>query len=287
MERNGRRDFRTELLFCGYAMAELRSLVDEPLRADLESAGLATLDSIFARQDYQVVKARLQERQTLRCESPTGRVFYVKRYTSPAADAPWSGLFARAFSSPAAREWSVLRRLARLRVPAPEPAACLEERSGRRVLRAALVTVGLPAEISLQQVIREQPLPPARRQRFARELGRLLRAMHDGGVNHRDFYLVHIRVGEDDRMYVTDLNRADIRHRVTRRWRVKDVAALLHSAPSQVSATDKARFARAYFGRRLRERRAFIEAAIRKAARMTARTQKRVAEGEANYHLVE
>ena len=153
--------------------------------------------------------------------------------------------------------------------------------------RAALVTVGLPAQISLEQVIRDQPLPPARRQKFARELGAILRAMHEGGVNHRDFYLVHIRVGDNDELYVTDLNRADIRRRVTRRWRVKDVAALLHSAPASVTASDKARFARAYFGQPLRERRPFIQAAIRKAARMTAHTRKRVAEGESNYHLVE
>jgi heptose I phosphotransferase len=268
-------------------MTDVRTLVEETLRSELDVAGVASLHAIFARDDFQVVKARLQERQTYRLDSSTGTTFYVKRYTAPQSDSFWSGMFARSFSSPAAREWSVLRRLARLAVPAPQPAACFEERDGRRVLRAALVTVGLPAEISLQRVIREQPLPPARRQHFAHELGRLLRAMHDGGVNHRDFYLVHIRVGDDDRLYVTDLNRADIRKRVTRRWRVKDVGALLHSAPSQVTATDKARFARAYFGQRLRERRPFIEAVIRKAARMTARTQKRVAEGEANYHLVE
>jgi heptose I phosphotransferase len=268
-------------------MTDFRTLADDTLRAEVEAAGLASLDAIFSRDDFHVVKARLQERQTYRLDFPTGTTFYVKRYTAPHAESFWSGLFARSFSSPAAREWSVLRRLARIGVPAPRPAACLEEREGRRVLRAALVTVGLPAEISLQRVIREQALPPARRQHFARELGRLLRAMHEGGVNHRDFYLVHIRVGEDDRLYVTDLNRADIRKRVTRRWRVKDMGALLHSAPWQVTATDKARFARAYFGQRLRERRPFIEAVIRKAARMTARTQKRVAEGEANYHLVE
>jgi tRNA A-37 threonylcarbamoyl transferase component Bud32 len=267
-------------------MPDVRLLLDESLRGELASAGLLSLDAIFARDDMQVVKARLTERQTFRCESPTGCVFYVKRYVDPEPESFWAGLFARSFSSPAEREWSVLRRLTRIGVPAPQPAACIEEREGKRVLRAALVTVGLPAEISLQRVIREQTLPPARRQRLARELGRLLRAMHEGGVNHRDFYLVHIRVGADDKLYVTDLNRADIRRRVTRRWRIKDVGALLHSA-AQATATDKARFAREYFGGRLRDHRDMIEAAIRKAARITARTAKRVAEGEANYHVIE
>lgn len=264
-----------------------RVVKDDSLEAELASAGLLSLDAIFARQDFQIVKARLEQRQTMRCEAPSGRVFYVKRYNSPPGESFWVGLLARQFSTPAAREWAVLRRLERLNVAAPHPAACIEERDGRRITRAALITVGLPAKLSLEQLIREQDLTPRRRQHFARELGNMLRAMHEGGVNHRDFYLVHIRVGEDDKLYVTDLNRADIRKRVTRRWRVKDVAALLHSSPAKVTATDKARFAKAYFGQRLRERKPFIQAAIRKAARMTAHTQKRVALGEANYHVVE
>jgi heptose I phosphotransferase len=266
-------------------MVDLRILADPDCRDELSAAGLLSLEAIFARQDFEVVKARLQQRQTMRCEAPSGRVYYVKRYNSPPGESFWAGLLARQFSSPAAREWAVLRRLERLGIAAPHPAACIEERNGKRVARAALITAGLPAEISLEKIILEQPLPPARRQRFARELGAILRAMHEGGVNHRDFYLVHIRVGEDDKLYVTDLNRADIRKRVTRRWRVKDVAALLHSAPAAVTATDKARFARAYFGQQLREHKSFVRAVVRKSARMTAHTRKRVEQGEANYHL--
>ncbi|MCC7508874.1 MAG: hypothetical protein IT464_05835 [Planctomycetes bacterium] len=269
-------------------MTETRLLVEDSLRPELEALDLLSLDAIFLRRDLSVVKAKLAERQTLRMESPTGKSYFIKRYKQPAPDPFWSGLFAEQFDSPVQREWAVLRRLYKLGIDAPQPAACIEERDGARVLRAALVTVGLPAATNLQALLRTTEISPARRQRIAAQLGRILRTMHDGGVNHRDFYLVHILVGADDRLFVTDLNRADIRKRVTHRWRVKDVAALLHSAPGAVTATDKARFLCAYLGKRkLRAAREFIEAAQRKSARMTAHTRKRVAAGEANYHVVE
>lgn len=267
-------------------MAETAQLVDDSLAPSLRAAGLLDLPGIFSREDMQVIKARLAERQTYRVHVG-GDTYYVKRYHKPEPDSLLSGLFAQRFSSPASREWHVLRKLAQLGVPAPRPAACLEEIRDSEVARAAIITVGLPAEISLQKVIQTQDLSAARRHAMALELGRLLRLMHEGGVNHRDFYLVHIRVGLDDTLYVTDLNRADIRRRVTRRWRVKDLAALEHSAPARVTRTDKARLLRAYAGGRLRDHRDLIAAVLRKAARMDAHTRKRLSEGETNFHVVE
>ncbi|MCB9894374.1 MAG: hypothetical protein H6839_07990 [Planctomycetes bacterium] len=270
-------------------MPDTRLLVDPALRSELESEGLLDIDALCEHGGLKTIKARLESRQTYRLETASAGTLYLKLYRRIEPEPRFAGLFARRFDSPASREWHVLTRLHELGVPTMHGAACIEEFADGDVERAALLTVGLDAPRSLQKLLQEDaPVPPARRQRLARELGRILKRMHDGGVNHRDFYLVHIRVGPNDELYVTDLNRADIRKRVTRRWRVKDVAALLHSAPgSLVTATDKARFARAYLGGRLREHRDFIEAAIRKSERMTSHTRKRLAQGEANYHVVE
>lgn len=268
-------------------MAETRVLADTDLRAELVADGLLNLDALAARE-MDVVKARLESRQTYRLTTRTGRTLYLKFYRSVEPEPRFARIFARGFDSPASREWHVLKRLIELDVPTMQPAACIEEIEHGRITRAALLTVGLEAPRSLQRLLADEMPSPRRRRAMATRLGDILRTMHEGGVNHRDFYLVHIRVGPNDDLYVTDLNRADIRKRVTRRWRVKDVAALLHSAPvALVTATDKARVARAYLGGSLREHRAFIEAVIRKAQRMTAHTRKRVAEGEANYHVVE
>jgi heptose I phosphotransferase len=270
-------------------MPETRILVDPELRPQLE--GLLDIDALAAREDLETVKARLDTRQTFRLKTHRGLTLYLKLYREVQPEPRFIGIGNRRFDSPASREWHVLNRLRELGVPTMRPAACIEEVAGGDVKRAALLTVGLSAPRSLQKLLLEEftEFPqPRRRQQLARELGGILRKMHEGGVDHRDFYLVHIRVGHEDQLYVTDLNRADIRKRVTRRWRIKDLAALLHSAPhSIVTATDKARVARAYFGGRLRDHRDFIQAAIRKADRMTTHTRKRLAQGEANYHVVE
>jgi heptose I phosphotransferase len=272
-------------------MADTRILVAPALRAELDAEGLLDLGALMGRQDMHVVKARLTSRQTYKVRLAGGRTIYLKLYRNVEPEPRFARIFARGFDSPASREWHVLQRLHEIGVPTMQAAACIEEVGDGRVTRAALLTVGLNAPRSLQRLLLEefsQYPQPVRRQALAHELGRLLRVMHEGGVNHRDFYLVHIRVGHNDELYVTDLNRADIRKRVTRRWRVKDVAALLHSAPTSiVTATDRARVGKAYFGGRLRDHRPFIEAVFRKAERMTAHTRKRVAEGEANYHVVE
>jgi tRNA A-37 threonylcarbamoyl transferase component Bud32 len=274
-------------------MPDTRLTVSPALESSLLEAGLLDFEALFTRTDLEIVKALIKERQTLRARTADGTRFYIKRYTDPGPPPALPAILrvvgrdrrnTMKFSSQAAREYAVLQRLADLGVPAPTPAAYMEELDGSRVARAAVITVGLPADQSLEQVLRSGPLPRTRRVRFAVKLGRMLRDMHEGGVNHRDFYLVHILVGEGDRLYVTDLNRADIRRRVGKRWRVKDVAALLHSAPPAVTRTDKARFARAYLGGRLRSHKAFLRAVLRKAARITAHTAKRVAQGAPNYH---
>ena len=271
-------------------MSEVRIHADPKIRPELEAEGLLDLDALSERENLHTIKARLSSRQTYRLQTEAGHTLYLKLYREIDPPSRFAGLFARRFDSPASREWFVLEKLHQLGVPTMHGAACIEEFDGD-VKRAALLTIGLEAQRSLQTLIMEDlsEFPQAaRRQSIARELGGILKRMHDGGVNHRDFYLVHIRVAQDDTLYVTDLNRADIRKRVTRRWRVKDLAALLHSAPhSVVTNTDKARVIKAYLGTRLREHRSLIQAVIRKADRMTAHTRKRLSQGEANYHVVE
>jgi heptose I phosphotransferase len=272
-------------------MAELRILADPALRAELEAEGLLDLNALMRRDGMQVVKARLTSRQTYKLRTSSGRTVYLKLYRKVEPEPRFTRLFARGFDSMASREWHVVQCLHELNVPTMRLAACIEEVIDGRVTRAAFLTEGLNAPRSLHRLLLDEftEYPqPLRRQKLARELGGIVRTMHAGGVNHRDFYLVHIRVGHNDELYVTDLNRADIRKRVTRRWRVKDIAAILHSAPqSLVTATDKARVIRAYLGGRLREHRAFIRAVIRKAERMTAHTRKRIEQGEPNYHVVD
>lgn len=259
-------------------------LVNDDFRDLLQNEGLLDIDSIIRREDAENVKSLLAERRTFRITASNGTVLYIKHYPKASPDSFWTLPGAQRFSSPAAREYAALLRLRDLGIAAPIPAACLEEPLRGNSLRAVLITIGLPASVTLEAWVRDPGVSVGRRTRLVRTLGRLARAMHDGGVNHRDFYFVHILVGDGDRIFVVDLNRADLRRRVGRRWRVKDLAALLQSAPPEVTLREKILFARAYFAAPLRTHRRFLRSVKSKAASMKARTLKRISQGRPNYH---
>ncbi|MBE7492382.1 MAG: hypothetical protein HS108_11575 [Planctomycetes bacterium] len=258
---------------------------DPAFEAQLREAGLLDLGALFTRADLVPVKTKLAERQTLKLALPGGMPVYIKRY--PKLRKP--GLLGRASApSPARREWMALTVLGGAGVPTIRPLALLEECQGRHTVRAALITLGLDAPHTLEDIARTAAVTAARKHAITRELARITRRMHDAGINHRDYYLVHIRVGAGDTLHVTDLNRADLRKVVPERWVVKDLAALHFSAPNPpVSRTDRARFLRAYTGKRLRHCRSLVRAITRKAERMRRHTGKKVAAGAANYHLPE
>ncbi|MBC7817464.1 MAG: lipopolysaccharide core heptose(I) kinase RfaP [Planctomycetaceae bacterium] len=105
-----------------------------------------------------------------------------------------------------------------------------------------------------------QPPAPKFRQALMKAIGNTTRLMHSAGLNHRDYYLIHLWLEQptaDDgelRLHVIDLHRAMWHRRVPLYWRVKDLAALLFSARDfGITKSDCLRFLRAYRGRPLRE----------------------------------
>ena len=83
-------------------------------------------------------------------------------------------------------------------------------------------------------------------------LARIARTMHGAGLHHQDFYLTHFLVpndGSPDEVFVIDLGRARRCRNLSKRWIVKDLAQLDFSA-SAASRSDRARFLKAYLGRR-------------------------------------
>jgi len=104
------------------------------------------------------------------------------------------------------------------------------------------------------------------------------RQLHENGVNHRDFYLCHLRVDPRElaarpRIFVMDLHRAQLRAATPRRWIVKDVGSVYFSAMDiGLTRRDLLRFMRAYRAKPLREilrtERAFWSAVRRRAERL-------------------
>jgi len=100
-----------------------------------------------------------------------------------------------------------------------------------------IITEDLAGCISLEDYCLSwtENLPPNElRLTIIRTVAKISRALHEHGVNHRDFYICHflLDINEDvsePRLYLIDLHRAQIRKQVPNRWIVKDIAGLWYS----------------------------------------------------------
>ncbi|HIZ51727.1 MAG TPA: lipopolysaccharide core heptose(I) kinase RfaP, partial [Candidatus Pseudomonas excrementavium] len=115
--------------------------------------------------------------------------------------------------------------------------------------------------------------------------------MHRAGVNHRDCYICHFLLHTDTpptpdnlRLSLIDLHRAQVRAKVPRRWRDKDLSGLYFSALNiGLTERDKLRFLRSYFQRPLRqiltEEAVLLSTLERKATRLQTRFERKYAPG--------
>ncbi len=155
--------------------------------------------------------------------------------------------------------------------------------------RSMIVTDELRGTVSLEDVCagwRRTPPPMALRVAIVRQVATIARQMHGAGINHRDFYLCHFHLCQASarssapRLYLIDLHRAQVRRRVPRRWRVKDLAALYFSAlDCGLSRRDVLRFVRHYAGGDLRNALASQASLWRQVERRAQRMQRRGARG--------
>ncbi|HEX6994018.1 MAG TPA: 3-deoxy-D-manno-octulosonic acid kinase [Gammaproteobacteria bacterium] len=130
----------------------------------------------------------------------------------------WLGLDrARSF-----REWRLLARLAELGLPAPRPVAARVVRSGL-AYRADIVTRYLPDTRPLSAFLDEGvPLDG-----LWREIGRMVRAFHDHGVQHPDLTAHNILLDPSGRTFLVDFDNA--RLRAPGSWREAGLARLERS----------------------------------------------------------
>jgi len=194
---------------------------------------------------------------------------FVKRHHK----LPWlHGLFAWLAPggkwSPALQEWQHLEWAQRQGVPVPEVVAAAEYLGPGTKLSSVLVTEELTGMLPLHEAIplASRGLPPDIFRKLKRglawEMARLSRLLHDRRCFHKDLYLCHFYVREEDlrhppadwhgRVVMIDLHRLG-RHRFTHWWwQVKDLAQLLYSSEVEgVTVRDRLELWRAY--RRLGE----------------------------------
>ena len=251
--------------------------------AEGESAGARALYDALA-QTNGVVYRQAAGRRTVRLDATSG-CYFVKLHDGVGwREIAKNLLVGKRPVLGAGNEFAACRRLAAQGVHAPRVAAfgAFGRNPARR--RSFLVCDALTGMASLEELTAGGDLPPLLRRRLIVAIGDLLRAMHDAGVHHRDCYLAHIFADTAQwaegrpALAIIDLHRAWVRGRLPRRWRRRDLAALLVSAaPLRLTGGELLRFAAAYVGGAAtwRRDRGFWRGALRRAERLRRRNERR------------
>lgn len=177
------------------------------------------------------------------------------------------------------REWDATRAVRAAGLPTPVPAA-----AGRCRHASFFCSAALDRALPLDDLLRTRPPAPGPKRALAEDLGRLAARLHRAGLFHRDFYLCHVFATPDPaappRLHLIDLQRV-LRPRVrSRRWAVKDLAAL-HYSSLAVTVSDllRLRALRRYlrergWNTRLASHRRLLRAVLRKSARIARHDRK-------------
>ncbi len=256
--------------------------------------------SLWAGQDpFAAVEAlegdvyrELEARRTLRTEI-AGRGYFVKIHRGVGwGEIAKNLLTLRAPVLGAANEYRAIRRLEQLGVDTMHAVAYGVRGGNPAAQHSFIVTDELAPTVSLEDFCRDWPTqPPAPKLKHAL-IGRvatMARRMHEGGVNHRDFYICHfllhldpVPTAEHFKLSLIDLHRAQVRAKTPRRWRDKDLSSLYFSALGiGLTQRDFLRFLHLYFDRPLRDilrdEAGLIEHLNREAARLQKRYLKHFA----------
>ena len=166
----------------------------------------------------------------------------------------------------AVNEYEAIKALTKLGVKTMTLAAYGQRGSNPAELESFVITESLEPAISLEDLSLtwdEQPPETRLKRALIKRVASISAQLHRNGINHRDLYLCHFLLKQDDlatlsdandvQLYLIDLHRVQIRAQVPRRWQLKDLAALYFSSLELgLSQRDLLRFIRAYSGCDLR-----------------------------------
>lgn len=272
--------------------SDARVMVDLIYAQALQKEGLHDYFSVMGYPWGEIYK-RNELRSVVRIKpgNLTGPSFFLKRhFKTPLKDIFASLLKLRKPRSAGGKEWEACQRFRALGIPTLTPVAWGERSFHFFPRDSFFISLEVAGAQRLEDYLVKMFTPPLDRERLhlKRELihkvAHLARTIHDAGLNHRDFYLGHILIREEDHgppsLCVIDLQRVESHPKVGKRLRVKDLAALNFTASAQaVSSADRLRFFKCYAGRpRLtKEDRAWIRAVVKKTEKIRQHTEKLLA----------
>lgn len=183
----------------------------------------------------------------------------------------------------ASNEYEAIKHLPQLGVETMTLAAYGSQGWNPARLRSFVVTEELSHTVSLEALCQTwptQPPAPAFKWKLIDAVAKIAKALHENGVNHRDFYICHFLLQQnsaDFHLYLIDLHRVQIRTKTPARWILKDISGL-HFSSMDIGLTqrDRLRFIRSYRNQPLRKelnnQKIFWQQVHVKAEKLYART---------------
>ncbi|MFV1959971.1 MAG: lipopolysaccharide kinase InaA family protein, partial [Planctomycetota bacterium] len=158
------------------------------------------------------------------------------------------GWLARVRRSRARAEWEASRALERAGLPAPRALAWGERWVGGRLRAAFFLAAFLDGRLEFREDHARRG--PGGRHRLERGAGRLLRAMHDAGFDHRDMHAGNVLSdpGAEADLALVDLHRHRLARNLRRRRRVAALGKWCHSLGDVMGCGGRLRTLRAYRG---------------------------------------
>lgn len=160
----------------------------------------------------------------------------------------------------ALNELVAIKKVEALGVNTLTPVGYAAQGNNPATIHSCLITRSLENTRSLEELAEDGQIDMTLRRRLVRQIAMTSSKLHDGGVNHRDYYICHFLMDMDTftqqspTLYLIDLHRAQVRRDTPQRWRVKDVSGLLFSAIDfGLTRNDIYRFVKIYSGKSLRE----------------------------------
>lgn len=242
-------------------MGPMRGHLDPDVESDLPGG----LGGLFAACPTAFLRT-VPGRETFAWPEEGDPPLVVKRYRRDLARDRWyDRLRGRGGRSPGRREYENLVALRGDGLPVPRALGWAEDPDGVSLVVMARVPHG--DHLRDRLLGGEDPAP------WIRALVPLVVRMHQRGWYHRDLYLQHWVEGPAGPVLL-DVGRSRREGAPRRRWFVKDLAALCHSAPAVVEPAARLRFLAGYLdGRGVRDRqdrRAWARQVAARAARMAA-----------------
>ena len=198
---------------------EIHEVCTEPGGAALEALGLCRARDLLAGGFGERVR-ETPHRCTERIRTADGGDLYLKLYD------PGAGRIGKVSrgQAPAQVEWQNGQRLLAEGVRIPSFLCGVWTTAGDRE-RSAVLIQGVPGALPLDQRLAEEGFGEARRDWMEESLLPRIVEFHAKGYQHRDLYACHILVRDLEPPVLIDLARIRHQPQLSRRRRVKDLAA--------------------------------------------------------------